>query len=67
MYLVGLWKTIKNLGQNSRSPGRDLNLGSPEYEAGVLITQSRHLGHNSKTWPRPEMLMSGSQTTTSKL
>jgi hypothetical protein len=34
--LDGLRKTTKNLGQDSRSPGPDLNLGPPEYEAGVL-------------------------------
>jgi hypothetical protein len=34
--LEGLRKTTKYLRQGSRSPGRDLNLGSPEYEAGVL-------------------------------
>jgi hypothetical protein len=27
--------------QSGLSPGRDLNLGSPEYEAGVLTTQPR--------------------------
>jgi hypothetical protein len=32
----GLRKTMKNLSQDSRSPGRDLNPGHPEYEAGVL-------------------------------
>jgi hypothetical protein len=32
---------MKTLGQDSRSPGRDLNPGSPEYEAGVLITRPR--------------------------
>jgi hypothetical protein len=34
-FLEGLTKTTKTLNQNSRSPGRDLNLGPPEYEAGV--------------------------------
>jgi hypothetical protein len=34
-------KTIKNLSQDSRSPGRDLNPGPPEYEAGVLTTRSQ--------------------------
>jgi hypothetical protein len=28
----------ENLSHNSRSPGRDLNPGPPEYEAGVLTT-----------------------------
>jgi hypothetical protein len=37
----GLRKITKNLSQDSRSPGRDLNLGSPEYEEGVLTTQPR--------------------------
>jgi hypothetical protein len=31
-------KTMKYLGRNSRSAGRDLNLWSPEYEAGMLPT-----------------------------
>jgi hypothetical protein len=37
--LEGLRKTTKSLSQDSRSPGRDLNLGPPKYEAGVLTTQ----------------------------
>jgi hypothetical protein len=28
----GLWKSTKNLSQDRRSPGRDLNSGTPEYE-----------------------------------
>jgi hypothetical protein len=36
--LEELWKTKKKLFQDSRSPGRDLNPGPPEYEAGVLTT-----------------------------
>jgi hypothetical protein len=28
----------KNLSQDSQSPSQDLNLGPPEYEAGVLTT-----------------------------
>jgi hypothetical protein len=28
-FLEGLRKTTKNLSQDSHSPGRDLNLGSP--------------------------------------
>jgi hypothetical protein len=39
--LGGLRKTTKNLGQDSWSPGRDLNPGPPEYETGVLTTRSR--------------------------
>jgi hypothetical protein len=31
----------KNLSQDSRSPGRDLKPGPPEYEAGVLTTRPR--------------------------
>jgi hypothetical protein len=33
---VGQRKTIKNLNQNSQSPGQKLNLGSPKYKAVVL-------------------------------
>jgi hypothetical protein len=36
--LEGLRKTTKNLSQDSRSQGRDLNLGPPKYEVGVLTT-----------------------------
>jgi hypothetical protein len=32
---------MKTLSQNSRSPGRYLNPGPPEYEAGVLPTRLR--------------------------
>jgi hypothetical protein len=38
--LEGLRKTKKNLSQDKGSPGRDFNPGPPEYEAGVLSTQS---------------------------
>jgi hypothetical protein len=38
--LEGLRKTTKILSQDSRHPGRDLNQGSPEEEAGVLTTVS---------------------------
>jgi hypothetical protein len=34
----GLRITTKNLSHDSRSPGRDINPGPPEYEAGVLLT-----------------------------
>jgi hypothetical protein len=37
--LEGLAKTMKTLSQHSRSPGRDLNSGSPEYEAGMSTTR----------------------------
>jgi hypothetical protein len=40
--LEGLRKTTKNLSQDSRSPGRDLNPGPPEYKAGVLTTRAQH-------------------------
>jgi hypothetical protein len=36
--LEGLRKTTKNLGKDSRFPGRDVNPAPPEYEAGVLST-----------------------------
>jgi hypothetical protein len=39
--LEGLRKTMKNLSQDSRSRGRDLNTGLPEYEAGVLTTRTQ--------------------------
>jgi hypothetical protein len=39
--LEGLRKTSKNIGQDSRSPGQDLNSGPPEYETGVLATRPR--------------------------
>jgi hypothetical protein len=36
-----LRKITKNLSQDSRSLGQDLNPGPPKYEAGVLTTRSR--------------------------
>jgi hypothetical protein len=39
--LQGLRETKKNISENSRYPGRDLNLGPPEYEAGVFCRKSR--------------------------
>jgi hypothetical protein len=41
IFLEGLMKTTKDLSQDSRFPGRDLNPGPPEYEAVVLTTQPR--------------------------
>jgi hypothetical protein len=41
IFLEGLRKTTKNFSQDTRSPGRDLNPGPPEFEAGVLTTQAR--------------------------
>jgi hypothetical protein len=35
----GTQENSKNLSQDSRSPGQDLNPGPPEYGAGVLTTQ----------------------------
>jgi hypothetical protein len=32
---------MKNLGEDSRSSGRDLNPGRPEYDAEMLITRPR--------------------------
>jgi hypothetical protein len=37
----GLRKTTKNLSQESRSPGQDLNRRTVEYEAGVLSSRLR--------------------------
>lgn len=34
-----LGKTIKNLSQDTRSPGQVLNPGPPEYATGVLTIQ----------------------------
>jgi hypothetical protein len=34
-------KTTRNLSEASRSPGRVLNQGPPEYEAGVFTTRLR--------------------------
>jgi hypothetical protein len=31
---------MRNLSQDGRSPGRDWNLGPPEYEAGVLTQKA---------------------------
>jgi hypothetical protein len=39
--LEGLRKTTKDLRQDNRSSGRDLNQGPPESEAGVLTTEPR--------------------------
>jgi hypothetical protein len=39
--LAGLKKTTKSLSQLSRSPGRDLDPGTSEYEAQVVSTQTR--------------------------
>jgi hypothetical protein len=33
---------MKTLSQDSRSPGRDLNLGPPEYEAGMLSLERKN-------------------------
>jgi hypothetical protein len=39
--LEGVRNTTKNLSQDSRSPGQDLNPETLEYEAGVLSTRQR--------------------------
>jgi hypothetical protein len=39
-------KTTKKLSQDSRSLGRDLISGPPEYEAGVLTTRPRRSAHS---------------------
>jgi hypothetical protein len=39
--LEGLSKTTKILSQDSRSPCRGLNVGSPEYQAEVLAARPR--------------------------
>jgi hypothetical protein len=46
IYLEGLRKTTTNLSEYIRSPGRDLNLLPPEYEAGVPTAKRRP----SVTW-----------------
>jgi hypothetical protein len=35
----GLRKTTKNINQDSRSQGRDLNPGAQEHESGLLTTR----------------------------
>lgn len=50
-----LRKTSKNLSQESRSPGRDLNQESPECEAGILPAWLRHLVINIRSpWTNPK-------------
>jgi hypothetical protein len=41
--LAILRTTTKTLNHDNRCAGRDLNLGPPEYEGGMLTTQSRRL------------------------
>jgi hypothetical protein len=41
IFLDGLRKTSKTLSQDSRSLGRNLDPGPPEYEAGVLTTRQQ--------------------------
>jgi hypothetical protein len=48
--LERLRKTTKDLSHDSRSPGRDLKPGSPEYDGGLL-----------NTWPRPSVVMVGNK------
>jgi hypothetical protein len=35
----GTEENHENVSQDNRSPGQDLNPGSPEYEAGVIATR----------------------------
>jgi hypothetical protein len=44
IFQAGLRKSKTKLSQDGRSPGRDLRLGPPEYEAGGLTTRPRRLG-----------------------
>jgi hypothetical protein len=46
--LKGVRNITKHISQDTRSPGRDLNLGLPEYEVGVLTTQPRRSVHGPK-------------------
>jgi hypothetical protein len=41
--LEELWKTTQHNSKDSQFPGRDLNPGSPEYEAGVLTIYSQRV------------------------
>jgi hypothetical protein len=41
--LHGLMKTVKTLGQDSRSAARDLSPESPKFEASVLTTRPQRL------------------------
>jgi hypothetical protein len=40
--LEELRKTMKKLSHDSQSPDSELNLGHPEYKAGVLTTMFSH-------------------------
>jgi hypothetical protein len=42
-YLFGGTEETHEKPHDNQSPGRDLNLGPPEYEAGVLTTWPRRL------------------------
>jgi hypothetical protein len=48
--LEGLRKTTENLIHDSRCPGRDLNPGPPEYEAGVLTRPRRSVPLHADVW-----------------
>jgi hypothetical protein len=41
IFLKRLRKTTKNFSQDSRSPGREMNPGPLEYEAGMLTIRPR--------------------------
>jgi hypothetical protein len=51
VYLEGLRNTTKNLNQDSRYSGRDLNQGLSEYEVGLLpIRPRRSVSQCSSCW-----------------
>jgi hypothetical protein len=61
----GLKKTTKNFILDSRSPGRDLNPGPPEHEAGVTMTRSQCSVHKQVNFSRLglfEMVLSIKET-----
>jgi hypothetical protein len=50
--MEGMRKTTKNLSQDSRFRGRDLNPGPQEYEAGALTITFGHVPmRTERTWP----------------
>lgn len=57
IWLEGL-RTITKKPHESLSPGWDLNLGTYEYEAGVLTTESKHSANADAELNRDAHLMS---------
>jgi hypothetical protein len=47
--LEGPRKTTKNLSQDNRSPGSDLNQRPPEYKAAVLTTRPQFSVHRGSS------------------